>query len=59
MSFVAGLAIGLLLGLVSAVVLVYYLHPVWTCSTPASPLHGPPDPVLLRRRARFSAYLHE
>ena len=58
-SFVAGLAIGILLGLFVAAVLCHYLHPIWTFAHPPSPVFVGSDPSQLRRRARFSAYLHE
>ena len=59
LSFVAGLSCGLLLGLALALGICYHFHLVWTSPTSVPCPPAGIDPLLLRRRARFSAYLHE
>ena len=59
LSFVAGLSCGLLLGLALALGICYHFHLVWTSPTSVPCPPAGTDPLLLRRRARFSAYLHE
>ena len=58
LPFVAGLACGILSGLALAALLAFHFHSLWI-SSPAVPSPVGSDPLLLRRRARFSAYLHE
>ena len=58
--FGAGFAIGILFGFLLSLLLVYYLHLLWSAPSAAQPSF--PDPLsssVLRRRARIAAYLHE
>ena len=57
--FLAGCSVGLVLGILFSLVLAYHFFH-WTSPLPAG--HPPSDlggAALLRRRARFSSYLHE
>ena len=59
-SFAAGVSVGILLGFLLSLLIVYQLHLLWTQHPSVSAAPSDPGSLSsLRRRARLSAYLHE